>query len=189
MTLWMVWASATTALFGLAALATERTLRATGRPGRLAWLAAIAGALGLQAWSILRPPLPPADAMLALPAGVKMVWADRLQAVATATPALLDRVEPFLIAGWVAASAILALVWLLLPSPAQAGGRLYSQPSSRMARVTISRPPVSVTARGGDSMGKPPRRAQTSTRRIGGRARSGDSMGRSGGPISRGRRR
>ena len=87
------------------------------------------------------------------------------------------------------AGAILALVWLLLPSPAQAGGRLYSQPSSRMARVTISRPPVSVTARGGDSMGKPPRRAQTSTRRIGGRARSGDSMGRSGGPISRGRRR
>jgi len=87
------------------------------------------------------------------------------------------------------AGAILALIWLLLPSPAQAGGRLYSQPSSRMARVTISRPPVSVTARGGDSMGKPPRRAQTSTRRIGGRARSGDSMGRSGGPISRGRRR
>ena len=42
MILWMLWATAITALLGLAALLGEGALRGSGRQGRWAWTAAIA---------------------------------------------------------------------------------------------------------------------------------------------------
>ncbi|MCH8812629.1 MAG: hypothetical protein IID07_12430, partial [Gemmatimonadetes bacterium] len=55
MMLWMLWATAITALLGLAALLGEGALRANGRQGRWAWAGGIAGALALQVWALLRP--------------------------------------------------------------------------------------------------------------------------------------
>ena len=53
MTAWMLWAIVIGALLAAAAHVLESTLRAFGRPGRWAWVAAIIGALVIQAWSIV----------------------------------------------------------------------------------------------------------------------------------------
>ena len=45
MMLWILWATAVTALLGLAALLGEGALRVSGRQGRWAWAVAIAGAM------------------------------------------------------------------------------------------------------------------------------------------------
>jgi TonB-dependent SusC/RagA subfamily outer membrane receptor len=53
MTVWMLWAMAIGGLLAAAAHVLESTLRAFRRPGRWAWVAAIVGALVIQAWSIV----------------------------------------------------------------------------------------------------------------------------------------
>ena len=117
MTIWMVWATAITALLGLAALIGERALRISGRQGRWAWAAAIGGALVLQVWSLLRPLRGSTgvgvdgflgDALSGLPTR----FVESIEAAAVSAPALLERLEPFALVAWLSASAIL-LVGLL----------------------------------------------------------------------------
>jgi hypothetical protein len=55
MTIWILWAVAATTLLGIAALFAERALLGRGSPTRWIWVGAIAGALGLQLWSWVRP--------------------------------------------------------------------------------------------------------------------------------------
>ncbi len=113
MTLWMLWATAVTALLGLAAVLGERLLRVSGRQGRWAWTAAIAGALALQVWSLLRPSSPgsagtSADGFLdAALAGLPVFFVEGIEAVSVSAPALLERLEPFALVTWVSASVIL----------------------------------------------------------------------------------
>ena len=111
MTLWMLWATAVTALLGLAALLGERVLRIGGRQARGAWAAAIAGALALQIWSVLRPPIPSVpgadlSSTEAL-AGLQALFAEGIEAASVSAPALLERLDPYALVGWLVASAIL----------------------------------------------------------------------------------
>lgn len=55
MTIWMLRAVAATALLGIGALCAERAFLGRGSPTRWVWTVAIAGALGLQLWSWIRP--------------------------------------------------------------------------------------------------------------------------------------
>ena len=113
MTLWMAWATAVTALLGLAALLGERALRISGRQGRWAWAAAVAGALALQVWSLLRPPLSGSSGIggAALSgdafAGLPVLLVEGIEAAAISAPALLERLEPLALIGWLTASAVL----------------------------------------------------------------------------------
>ena len=113
MMLWMLWATAITALLGLAALLGEGALRVGGRQGRWAWAVAIAGALVLQVWSVLRPVRPAssgagADGFLgdAL-AGLPVFFVEGIEAAAVSAPALLERLEPFVLIVWLGASVLL----------------------------------------------------------------------------------
>ena len=113
MMLWMIWATAVTALLGGAAWIGERALRNIGRQGRWAWAASIAGALALQVWSILGPPRhgsPEAAANVvsgdAL-GGVPGLFVEGIEAAWISAPALLERLDPYALVGWLSASAIL----------------------------------------------------------------------------------
>ena len=113
MMLWMLWATAITALLGLAAFLGEGALRANGRQGRWAWAGGIAGALALQVWALLRPfgpgtPATGANGFLddAL-AGLPVFFVDGIEVMSVSAPALLGRLEPFAVAAWVSASVIL----------------------------------------------------------------------------------
>jgi hypothetical protein len=52
MTMWMIWATAVTLVLALAAAALERCLRLFDLPGRVAWVGAASGAVGLICWSL-----------------------------------------------------------------------------------------------------------------------------------------
>lgn len=113
MMLWMLWATAITALLGLAALLGEGALRVSGRQGRWAWAVAIAGVLVLQLWSVLRPLRPGspgtgADGFLgdAL-AGLPVFFVEGIEAAVVSAPALLERLEPFVLIVWLGASVLL----------------------------------------------------------------------------------
>ena len=113
MTLWMLWATAVTALLGLAALLGERTLRVGGRQGRWVWIAAITGAMALQVWSFLRPVRPGspgigADGFLgdAL-GGLPVFLVEGIEVAAVSAPALLERLEPFVLVAWLGTSLVL----------------------------------------------------------------------------------
>ena len=53
MTVWMLWATVVGMLLALSAHVADSTLRAVRRPARWAWVAAILGAVTMQAWSLL----------------------------------------------------------------------------------------------------------------------------------------
>ncbi len=113
MILWMMWATAITALLGLAAVIGERALRGGGRQGRWTWATTISGALGLQAWSIFREPeLGSAGAagdtpFLAGLAGLPVRVVEGIEVVAVSAPAMLERLDPILLLGWLCGSTIL----------------------------------------------------------------------------------
>lgn len=125
---WMLWAVTVTAILGLAAHVAESTLRHASRPTRWPWLAALAGSLSLQAWSLLRPtpaPVTPAPGSGAPWSALDLAWLLDLRARAEASaPMLAERLDAALTMGWaVTATALTAtLVGGLLLLRARAAG-------------------------------------------------------------------
>ncbi len=109
--MWMVWATAVTALLGGAAMATERVARAAGRPGRFVWAAAVVGSLLLAAWSWLAPAHAggPTDAIGGALGVVPADLLAQLRAMTSASPGLLEQADPWLLGLWLGAAAIMAL--------------------------------------------------------------------------------
>ncbi len=130
--LWMVWATAVAALLGGAALATERVARAAGRPGRLVWTGAMAGSVLLPAWSWLRP-AHAGGPTAAIGGALGVVPADileRLRAMTSASPGLVERADPWLAGLWLGAAAIMALA--LVVGSARLQGRARRWPVVRL---------------------------------------------------------
>ena len=110
MTAWMLWAIAIGGLLAAAAHVLESTLRAFGRPGRWAWVAAIVGALVLQAWSIVpwseRTTVSERSSLAEgeVAASVALLKAEEAGA---AVGAFLDRFDTWVLIAWVSVSTIL----------------------------------------------------------------------------------
>jgi len=106
MMLWMMWAVVATTLLALSGLTVERILRSGGRQTRFTWVAVLTGAMGLQAWSWLRPAPEP----LALESGASSPAGVGLEAIlAQATPVVSSAFTSWL-SQW---DALAVGVWLL----------------------------------------------------------------------------
>jgi beta-lactamase regulating signal transducer with metallopeptidase domain len=112
MTGWMLWAIAIGALLAAAAHVTESTLRAFGRPGRWAWVAATLGALVIQGWSIVpwsrqataSERSSPADGEAA--ASVALL---KVEEAGAAVGAYLEQFDTSVLIGWVSVSTVLLI--------------------------------------------------------------------------------
>ncbi len=121
MILWMVWATVLAGLLGTAAALGEWTLRALGRPGRFAWLAAAGASVGLPAWALVRPPpvrgagalIGAATAVADATRAARPGLLSRVEALLAAPPALLPHADPFVIGAWAAASVTLTVALVL----------------------------------------------------------------------------
>src|SRR5687768_5088620 len=115
MTLWIIWALVVSTLFGMAAHIGESALRGIRRQGRWVWVVAIFGSTLVPAWSLVptRPsstfvePVNSGSADAGLDRVVSSVWVDIDAVVAPMFDQRFDeRLDTYLIALWLAASAI-----------------------------------------------------------------------------------
>jgi len=112
MTAWMLWATCIGVLLAAAAHVSESTLRAFGRPGRWAWVAAIAGALAIQAWSIV-----PWSERTTVSEGSSFAEGEIATSVAllkveeagAAVGAFLQRFDTWVLIAWVSVSMVLLI--------------------------------------------------------------------------------
>ncbi len=112
MAAWMAWATLVTGMLGASAVAVERVLRASGRPGRIAWVGAVVGSVALAAWTLLRPAVAGSDGASMASGALGVVPADLLaglRAVASSSPGLIERADPWLLGAWCVASAAFLL--------------------------------------------------------------------------------
>ena len=131
MILWMAWSTLVSLLLGFAALAAERSVRATGRSTRGVWGLAILGGLVLQAWALLRTgeTLAPNSAASVNETSATISVLTELQATAASLPALLDRYETVALLAWLGAAVVAVAVLLgglsRLESLAKGWGRVH----------------------------------------------------------------
>jgi hypothetical protein len=107
MTTWMIWATAVTLVLALAAAALERCLRLFDLPGRVAWVGAASGAVGLICWSLAEAvtggrTTRPTGAVDALATGFA-----RNLAAAVPAPGALARTDDLLAWAWAVSAALL----------------------------------------------------------------------------------
>lgn len=125
MTIWMLWAVGATTLLAIGALLAERAFLGRGGPTRWVWTGAIAGAIGLQLWSWMRPsptarsfdywatPGPLPDHVLAPSAGLTAELSRVIARITDAAADLATRVEVFdmvLSVAWPLASVLLMVL-------------------------------------------------------------------------------
>ena len=133
MILWMAWSTLVSLLLGFAALAAERSVRATDHSTRGVWSLAILGGLVLQAWALLRTGetlAPSSAAAVAETTSVTISVLTQLQAAAASLPALLDRYETVALIAWLGAAVVAVAVLLgglsRLESLAKGWGRAHA---------------------------------------------------------------
>lgn len=107
MVVWMVYAGVVGALLGAAARVSEVALRGRARPARHVWTVAMALSIGLPMWALLPAPSDPTPAAGA--AAVPVLLVERGVAAMPTLAARLELAEPFLLAAWIVASALLAV--------------------------------------------------------------------------------
>jgi hypothetical protein len=110
MILWMAYAVLVGTLVGLAVRLAEPVVRSAGGPGRHLWAGALLISVALPAVALVRPP--PTTVMVdAAPPALSATpdLMDQLRNVTLARPAVMERAEPWVLAGWLLASGLLAL--------------------------------------------------------------------------------
>jgi hypothetical protein len=109
MMLWMLWATAVTAVLGVCALLAERLSRAANHSGRWAWAGAIVGTVALQLRSLGEgspsPSMAGADA--AWLEAIRSSVASGVEAAARAAPTVAGGLDPWLVGTWAVASGLL----------------------------------------------------------------------------------
>jgi hypothetical protein len=112
MTVWMLWATVVGMLLALSAHVADSTLRAVRRPARWAWVAAILGAVTMQAWSVLPWSRPSPGSTGGSVAIVELSAVFELlneEGAGAAAGTFLRGLDTYVLVAWISASTVLML--------------------------------------------------------------------------------
>ena len=117
MAMWMLWAATVTLLLGASAHLGERILRDLRWAVRWVWLGALAGAVALQLWGLVRRPVAETVSRIepgATASSIDVAWLATVQQRAVrAMPVIPEPLDDLLVVGWIVGAMVLTFSMLV----------------------------------------------------------------------------